>query len=350
MQPTFAHPRPFTREADFRQERDFGTKISATFEFIRANFQPLVKTLAYFVLPGALVAGIGLGTFTNVIYNQVSAHGTQRVVVAHTATANFAGPMLGGMGVAVLALLVSFLLITGALYSFVRVRISLPATETVQPGQVWAFMRPRLGRTLLAVVVLGTLGGLLLAALTGTLFGGSVLGLMPGISSEPQASSGWLVLVALVVGAAMAWLTVVLTLFFPILWLEDASVGQALKRSFFLIKGKWWSTLGLLLISSIIQGFVAFVFIIPQYAILFGKLLKIPFLDSDVLGVVGQCIYTLGTLFTYSIPLLAIMFQYFNLVERRESIGSFQLLSQLGQGPAPDAASAAYRPNEEGEY
>ena len=83
---------------------------------------------------------------------------------------------------------------------------------------------------------------------------------------------------------------------------------------------------------------------------MFGKLLKIPYLDSDLLGIAAQCIYSLGTLFTYSIPLLAIMFQYFSLVERREGTGSFQLLNQLGQAPAPSVAGGTYRPDEEGEY
>ena len=143
---------------------------------------------------------------------------------------------------------------------------------------------------------------------------------------------------------------IVLTLYFPVLWLEDIGIFAALGRTVFLIKGKWWSTFGLLVVSGIIQGFVAFIFVIPQYAVMFGKMLAIPFLSSDLLGIVVQCIYALGALFTYSIPLLAIMFQYFSLVERREGTGSFLLLNQLGRGPAPEVASAAYRPDDEGEY
>ncbi|MFD1468256.1 hypothetical protein ACFQ48_08475 [Hymenobacter caeli] len=341
MQPVSTRPRPFTREADFRQERDFGAKISATFDFIRANFRALVKTLAYFVLPGALVAGVGMGTFTNLIYNQMPTPGTRRTAAATQMSAALLPKMFGGMGVASLAFLVSFLLITGALYSFVRVRLALPADEDVQPSQVWAFMRPRLGKALLAVVVLGA-AGVLVSMGAGLVLAGTAAG---GISSPVAVFFGVLGLFVL-----FTWLAVVLTLFFPILWLEDAGIGQALKRAFFLVKGKWWSTFGLLLISTIIQSFVAFVFIIPQYAVMFGKVLKIPYLDSDLLGIAGQCIYSLGLLFTYAIPLLAIMFQYFSLVERREGTGSFQLLGQLGQAPAPGVASGLYRPDEEGEY
>ncbi len=337
MQPVSTRPKPFTREADFRQERDFGAKISATFEFIRANFRSLVKCLAYFVLPGALVAGIGLGTFNNALMNRMPASGASPAVVAPLSAAGLGATIAGGMGVAVLALGVSLMLIIGALYSFVRVRIALPATEDVQPGQVWAFMKPRLGRAFLAWLALGLAGGAI----------GVLLGLFFGVFVTSVFALPLLMLVLVV---PFTWIVVVLSLFFPVLWLEDATIGQALRRPFFLIKGKWWSTFGVLFVGGIIQGFVAFVFVIPQYAVMFGKLLKIPFLNSDLLGIAAQCFYALGILFTYSIPLLAVMFQYFNLVERREGTGSLHLLSQLGQAPAPEVASATYRPDEEGEY
>lgn len=344
MPPTSTRPRPFTREADFRQERDFGAKINATFEFIRANFRPLAKTLAYFVLPGALVAGVGLGTFTNMIYNQMPALGTRQAAPTATSFLTNVPALMGGMGVGMLAIMGSFLLIIGALYSFVRVRMALPATDDVQPAQVWAFMRPRLGKALLAVLALGLVWGAV-GAVLGAAFVGTVAG---GVLH--RSNPGGFFLGALGLWGLLAWLAVVMSLFFPVLWLEDAGIFQAMRRAFFLIKGKWWSTFGVLMISGIIQSFVAFLFIIPQYAVMFGKLLKIPFLSSDLLGIAAQCIYVLGMLFTYAIPLLAVMFQYFNLVERREGTGGFLLLSQLGQAPAPGVAGGTYRPDEEGEY
>ena len=48
----------FTKPADFWQQRDFGKKISATFEFIGAHWRPLGQVLLYLVVPVALVQGI----------------------------------------------------------------------------------------------------------------------------------------------------------------------------------------------------------------------------------------------------------------------------------------------------
>jgi hypothetical protein len=84
---------------------------------------------------------------------------------------------------------------------------------------------------------------------------------------------------------------------------------------------------------------------------MFGKMLRVPGLDSDLVGVLAQCIYAAGIIFTYTISLLAMAFQYFNLVERKEGLGLRLLVNELGQPQAIQAAqSSHYRPDDEGEY
>ena len=51
----------FTDELDFRQERDFGQKISATFGFIGVHLRPLARVLLYLVVPVALLRSIAAG-------------------------------------------------------------------------------------------------------------------------------------------------------------------------------------------------------------------------------------------------------------------------------------------------
>ncbi|RYY20568.1 MAG: hypothetical protein EOO36_02975 [Cytophagaceae bacterium] len=48
----------YTQATDFWQERDFGQKISATFEFIGAHWRPLGRVMLYLVVPAALVQAI----------------------------------------------------------------------------------------------------------------------------------------------------------------------------------------------------------------------------------------------------------------------------------------------------
>ena len=146
------------------------------------------------------------------------------------------------------------------------------------------------------------------------------------------------------------YLFVPLTLFYPLLWLEDDNVISALQRSFRLTYGHWWSTFGLYMVISILQVLLVFVFALPQYAVLIGKMMKVPGLESDVLGVIAQCIYVMGLMVTYAIPLTALVFQYFNLVEKREGWGMYLQVEALGQTAAPVVANTYYRANDEGEY
>jgi hypothetical protein len=99
-----------------------------------------------------------------------------------------------------------------------------------------------------------------------------------------------------------------------------------------------------------IQSFITYIFAIPMYGVMFAQALKVPGLTSPVISVVTSSFYTIGLTFTYTIPLMAIAFQYFNLVERKEGTGMRQLVDSLGQTAAPEVSGTYYRPDEEGEY
>jgi hypothetical protein len=234
-----------------------------------------------------------------------------------------------GLGLAFTGGTLAFLLLLGTVYGYLRARLLLPATEPVTPAAVWQQIKSQLGRTLLAFV----------------LFVGLFLGVMLGFVLIASAFP----LLFFLFGPGMIYLGTVLSLYLPVLWLEEVSIWMAIGRCFQLVKGKWWSTFGLLLVASLIQGVVGIVFALPQYAVMMGKMLQLPGLNSNVLGLAAQTIYAGGMLLAYCIPLLALAFQYFNLVERHEGYGLRLLVDGLGQS-APTARSHHYQPDEEGEY
>lgn len=316
----------FTTAAAFRQERDFGNKIAATFEFVTAHWRPLGKCLVYFVLPAALLMGVGLGLITNFALNSMGkpygSAGPEEL---------FNASYFSGFGIAMLGGMLAGVLLMGTVYGYVRVILTTEAVPA--PAEVWQVIKGRLGRMLGAFGLLLGIYLLVLLALTSLMAITSFFGLL-----------------FLVIFPLFLYVMVPLTLYFPILWLEDDNLWQSLRRSFFLVQGKWWSTCGLLMVTSMIQMMLCFVFIMPQYAVMMGKMLKIPGLDSDALGVATQCLYALGVMFTAAIPLLAVAFQYFNLVERKEGLGLRSLIHSIGQGPAPVVYNQTYRADEEGEY
>ncbi|MBG8555379.1 hypothetical protein [Hymenobacter guriensis] len=325
----------FTRAADFQQERDFGQKISATFEFLGTHWRPLLKCLAYFVLPGTLLAGIGLGLMMNSIFNQVTPVLQGETARISNGSMPFGPGYFIGIGVAFIGGIISFALLLSTVYAYVRLLYTDEPAPLPQPRQVWLEMKPRLGRVFLSFGVLGVAYLLLVVVLVTLIALAKVVGVA---------------LLFLVMMPALLYVVVPLSLFFPAMWLEDLGIFAALRRSFQLVAGRWWATLALLLVASLIQGTMSFVFIIPFYASMFGKILKLPVLSSDVFGMVVQCLYMTGVSFLYVVSLIASAFQFFHLVEQKEGHGLLQLVASLGQTAAPAAANSAYSPTDDGEY
>ena len=113
---------------------------------------------------------------------------------------------------------------------------------------------------------------------------------------------------------------------------ERIGAWEALGRAKFLIKDKWWSTFGLIMIIGIINSFVALIFGAPAMIVTFMKVLKvgggisgnIPLIITTVISTVGQAVVS-------SLTYVAISFQYFNLVEKREGSGLKTLIESIGQ-------------------
>lgn len=342
----------FTQESDFRRERDFGSKVSVTFDFLRSQFKPFFKCLAYFALPGALLMGIGLALFMGKATGYYAAL-FQGARGGHIPVAGSIDPLAmyrgwGGVGFALTTLgaLLTFLLLSSTVYAYLRVRLNLPAADTVQPRQVWAWIRPRLGRVALACLLLLALGlGLLV-----------VIGLAVGGIGMAAGGGGavWAVLLIIALYVLMIWLSVCLGLYFPVLWLEDVGPADALRRSFYLIRGKWWSTFGLAFIMVLIQGFMSYMFAIPMYGLMMLDILQLTKTGTSSGSTLpmqaATLLYSGGAVLLLTLPLLAMSFQYFNLAERRDNLGARQQLAQLGQAAAPVASNHFYRPDEEGEY
>ena len=337
----------YTHESDYRRERDFGAKIGATFEFLSSQFKPFVKCLAYFVLPGALLMGIGFGLFMGKMtsfYGMLfkgARNGGANAMAGFDPLSLYRGWAGIGLALAFVGIMLAFLLLSSSVYAYLRVRLNLPADETVQPRQVWAWMWPRMGRMLLACLMLMGLGfGVML-----------VMGAVMGGIAFATGSSGWIILPIIALYVGLAWLSICLALYFPVLWLEDVGVGTALSRCFYLIKGKWWSTFGLILVISIIQSTISYLFAIPMYGLMFVQALQLTGgNESPLLMQAAALLYAGSAVLLMALPLLALAFQYFNLVERRDSIGALQQLALLGQTAAPEATNRYYQPDEEGEY
>ena len=58
--------------------------------------------------------------------------------------------------------------------------------------------------------------------------------------------------------------------------------------------------------------------------------------------IVAQVLNTLGTQVAYAVVLIAIAFQYFNLVEKKEATGLLESIHSIGEKGKPDDSEETY--------
>ncbi|MCB2378229.1 hypothetical protein LGH70_11580 [Hymenobacter sp. BT635] len=339
----------FTHASDFLRERDFGRKIEASFDFVRAHFRPLGRCLLYIVLPLMLIRGIagGLlqarlgGIFTS--WRRVISPGQGNQAEALRVMSDLlSGPEYW---VTIVAALCSFTLMILTVYSYVVLRLEKedPA-EPVTVAEVWAIVRQRFLGALLSFFGLGllTMLAVLVMAIVAALLGAVLL-----------KSPVIIALLIFVVYGAMGYAMVVLSLFFIVQIRERTGFFATISRCFSLVWGKWWSTFGLI--------FVMALLIMMLGLVVFGitSLISSPMLLtnqsstsalSNLLSIVTSCLNSVAMLALYPFLYLALAFQYFNLVERKEGQGLYSLVDSIGTQPAAVAAPRSYQPDDEGEY
>jgi hypothetical protein len=132
------------------------------------------------------------------------------------------------------------------------------------------------------------------------------------------------------------YVAIVVSLFTPIIIFEGGSFSDIWQRSFVLIKDKWWSTFGLLIIVSFIVSIMAYVFVLPSGIYTFLSMLQIVKSDSNIVMVVLSAIAMLGNTLLHSITYIALGFQYFNLVERADGTSIYEKVDTIGQSSQQD--------------
>ncbi|MHC1557585.1 glycerophosphoryl diester phosphodiesterase membrane domain-containing protein [Actinomycetospora sp. C-140] len=164
--------------------------------------------------------------------------------------------LLAGTGITGVVTTIVTIIAVAVLTGILMVTISRSVLGApVEAGEVWRAARPRIpgviGVSLLValiavgLVVIGTVPGLLLLLVDGTL-GGVVIALG--------------VIAAIVVAI---WISVSLSLATPAYVLEGIGVTEALRRSWFLVRGRFWPVFGIQLLGGLIAFVIAGVITAP---------------------------------------------------------------------------------------
>jgi len=133
--------------------------------------------------------------------------------------------------------------------------------------------------------------------------------------------------------------TINLSMLFFIRSHERIGFFASVSRLFRLNEGKWWSTFGIGGVNIYIQLVFSVLLFIPWYVIYFIKMMHKtgvevigkPSVAMDIIGNISLVLYSLASTLLYAVPLVALAFQYFNLIELKEARGLRSRIETFGE-------------------
>jgi hypothetical protein len=122
------------------------------------------------------------------------------------------------------------------------------------------------------------------------------------------------------------WLSVVFSLYFFIIAIEEKNTGEAFNRSFSLIRNFWWRSFGLFILIGIIQTFLVYAVSLP-ISLLTGFITfssenttEMTQATQNMLAFTTPITMVISSL-VYSLVSIAAGINYFSIVEEKEEVG-----------------------------
>jgi hypothetical protein len=282
---------------EFKQIREFGDLIGDTMVFIKQNFKPLLK--AFFTFCGIFI----LGSMVSSILTQlqmVDLFEEMRGGNVEGIYGNSPFNIFYNFGVNYVLLIIFVVLNYTAMYvtvlSYISIYIQKGNVAPTLP-EIWTYFKFYFWR------ILGS--GVLMTMFLGLCF---MCCIVPFIYVFPAAS-----------------------LFYVVMIMENANFSHSFERPYKLLKGEWWITAATFLIIWVITYACSLIVQIPagivSLATTFTHLEQPLNRSSAIITAVCQHIANVFMI----IPIIGATFIYFNLVERKESIGLLSRMEGLGQ-------------------
>ncbi len=295
-----------SQKINFYEKRDFGEKINVTFAFLRQNFAPLSKSILFIAGPAILLVSVVAGIYQATIMDMGTGGGPfdYLEILSQSSLTSF------------LSIFVSALLVT-VVYAYLVLYIERADHDNITVAQVWERVKQHY-----LVVVVSTFVYSVLVVL------GFMLLIIPGF----------------IAAAALSFL-------FIIQIKEGLSLGAAFSRCFKLVSDNYLSTLGLIVVMTVLITIISMVVMLP-----FGIALGVPAFFSlsqesgledtggmmKVVWIAFQALSSLLSYLLYAILLIAVAFQYANLVEKKEAAGLLESVNTIGQTTQPTRDDETY--------
>lgn len=318
------------KEIEFHKARDFSNKVNATFEFIKQNFAALGKSILFIAGPPVMIASLLMGNFISEFMNLAQgmgrSSGNPEMMENYFLSVSFwiqiaaAFIFLLVSGVVTIATINNYLILYGE-----------RKTSKIEVNEVWDRVRETFW------MYFGTTFFFALLAV------GAYLVLLVPIVILGNISGVLIVLGVLFFIIAVIYLSIAVSLTFFIRGYEKKGFFESVVRSYNLVRGKWWSTFGLIIVLSLIVSTISYIFIIPWYIMTVVSALhntsvsdfQGPSSSTQVWTLLFFTLYYLAQMILYALPNVGIAFQYFNLVELKEARGLLSKIDSIGKVNPP---------------
>jgi len=284
---------------EFRKTRELGEILSDTFSFIRSEFKPFLKTFFKIVGPYLLVM---LLSFAFYLYT-----------IGDVFTIGITSDLDAGLNIGLIAICLIMLMVSGiAVYALSQGTILYYIQSYSLNNGVANYeeIKRDVYKNFWNFVGLGFLVGISLVV-------GFLICFFPGV-----------------------YLYVPLSLAFSVMVYNKMSVIDAYNYTFTLIKDEWWITFATLLVILIIVTVANYAFQVPATVYTWFKMgvLSAEYDIEDAWNVYSDPIYILlnlvslvGQFVLNCISIVASIFIYFNLNEKKNFTGTFDRISKLGE-------------------
>jgi hypothetical protein len=267
-------------QIEFFKQRDLGEKINVTFDFLKRNFkeifQLLLKTalpiVAFIVIIPAFFPEYYIGSYRQVQYFTPPVEA-------------FFVMLIYGIGFFIASLYTQSTVLS-LLYQ---------KTMAERMGEHDFDLKQAIRKNIFVILWTSLLSGLII-------MGCSLLLIIPGI----------------IVGVMLSYASTAAIF-------EKSTPSQAISKCWGFGLTKWWSTLGLIIVMSLITGIIGFIFGLPAYIVsmitLFtGSGIEDSGIVMKILFYVFQVVAVFGSLLVSCLTVVALSFQYANVREIKESV------------------------------
>lgn len=292
------------KKIDFKKARDFGQTVSVTFEFLRLNLKTLGKPLLLFSGPFFVIAGF----FTGLSRQSIFSAGMATFSLEQFSINFF---------VSILFLLAGIVVLTSIVYNYVIIYLD-DESKIKEVNTIWNKSK----RSIIKIVGFSIGIGLI-----------ALLLILPFFVAIASGNVFVSFLVFLLMIIPIVYVTTSASLIFIVGIAEEKGFIESLKRSFKLIERRWWVTFGLVIVLGMIQGFISFIFQLPETIL--SVVLVMTSLDGGEAGFIPESlniIFSILSMFSYllyAISIAGLSFHYYSLIEQKEAKSLLQRIENL---------------------